>query len=387
MIKKKIAIFTNSRSEIGILSPLIQKINKLKNLDLSLIVSGSHLLKSRGNTINEINKLKVKIKKKIYINVKNDTPHEILVFSSKFQIEVSKIFQKEDFDLIIIVGDRFDMLPIVLNSIIYKKPMLHLHGGEKTEGLIDEQIRHMITKSAHVHCVSCDEYKKNIISMGEEKWRVHNTGSLWLSNLKKIKKLKKNFIFKKLNLNPQIPVALFTYHPVTLEFNLSQKKQLDNIFKSFLGINIQLLITMPGLEVNNNHITDRIKKEVFKNSNYRFFRSIGYEMLYNLYPHLSYVIGNSSSGIIEAPFFKVPTINIGDRQKGRFMHKSILQATYSSSSIIKAIEYSNSRKFRNSIKNMKYKFGSTYAVNKIIKVIKEIKIDQKLLRKKLVNND
>ena len=387
MIKRKIAIFTNSRSEVGILSPLIQKINKSKNFDLSLIVSGSHLLKNRGNTVHEINKLKVKIKKKIHINIKNDTAHEILVFSSKFQIEISKILQKEDFDLIIIAGDRFDMLPIVLSSIIYKKPILHLHGGEKTEGLIDEQIRHMITKSAHIHCVVCEQYKKNVISMGEEKWRVHNTGALWLGNLKKIKKLKKNLIFKKLNLNPKIPVALFTYHPVTLEFNLSQKKQLDNIFKSFLGLNIQLLITMPGLEVNNNYITDRIRKEVFMNPNFKFCKSVGYEMLYNLYPHLSCIIGNSSSGIIEAPFFKIPTINIRDRQKGRFMHKSILQTTYSSASIIKSIKYSNSKKFRNSISGMKYEFGSVNSVDKIIEVIKKIKIDQKLLRKKLVNNN
>ena len=144
---------------------------------------------------------------------------------------------------------------------------------------------------------------------------------------------------------------------------------------------------MPGLEVNNNYITDRIRKEVFMNPNFKFCKSVGYEMLYNLYPHLSCIIGNSSSGIIEAPFFKIPTINIGDRQKGRFMHKSILQTTYSSASIIKAIKHSNSKKFRNSISGMKYEFGSVNSVDKIIEVIKKIKIDQKLLRKKLVNNN
>ena len=182
---KKIAFFTSCRGDIGILSPLIRKIYKTQNLKALLFVGGTHLSKKYGYTIEEIKNEGLKITDVYDYISESDDPYELSKSTNMSGIQVSKFFKKYGFDIVCILGDRYERIPIILNSIIYKKPIIHLHGGEITQGLIDEQVRHFnLQKASHLHFVICDEYKRNLISLGEQKKRIYNTGSLAIDNIK-----------------------------------------------------------------------------------------------------------------------------------------------------------------------------------------------------------
>ena len=240
----------------------------------------------------------------------------------------------------------------------------------------------MITKAPHLHFVICEKYKNNIINMGENKKRVFNFGSLAVDNMKIIKKIPKKRLFHNLGLNINIPTILLTYHPVTLEKKISGLKQIKNIFKAIDNFDFQTLITAPGHEIGRSEIENFIKREAKKDKKIVYIKSIGHKNLFNLMPHCKFVIGNSSSGIIEAPFLRVPTINIGDRQKGRFMHASVINCSYEYNKIKRSIEKRFSNSFKKRLKKFKYFFGKGNSSNRIIEKIKKTKIDQSFLRKK-----
>ena len=241
------------------------------------------------------------------------------------------------FDCVFIIGDRFEKLAEVNNSILFNKPIIHYSGGEETAGVIDDQVRHMITKSAHLHFVQCDKYKKNILRMGEESHRVFNVGNPLLENIKKIKFNNKENLFKKYKIDSKKPLSIFTYHPVTLKTNLSSIKQIQNIFETLKRFNIQFLITAPGHDHGRDVLLEYIQKRVKNNKNFFYVKSLGFKNLLNFYKYADFVIGNSSSGIYQAPFFKIPTINIGERQTGRYFHKSIINCGYTSKEIYEAV--------------------------------------------------
>jgi GDP/UDP-N,N'-diacetylbacillosamine 2-epimerase (hydrolysing) len=379
---KTVAIFSSTRGDMSILSPLIKKINQEKKVKYLFFVGGTHLIKYYGKTVDEIKDLKINIKAKFDYLVPGNKNKNFIESLSRAEKSISKIFSKYNFDFVCILGDRFEKLAIVNNAIIYNKPIMHLHGGEITEGVIDNQIRNMITKASHLHFVICENYKNNIIKMGENKKRVFNFGSLAVENMKNIKKIPKKKLFHNLGLNINIPTILLTYHPVTLEKKISGLKQIKNIFKAIDNFNFQTLITAPGHEVGRSEIENFIKQKVKKNKKFVYIRSLGYKKLFNLMPHCKFVIGNSSSGIIEAPFLRVPTINIGDRQKGRFMHASVLNSNYEYNKIKKSIEKIFSTSFKKRLKKFKYLFGNGNSSKKIIEKIIKTKIDQNFLRKK-----
>ncbi len=379
---KTIAIFSSTRGDMSILSPLIKKINREKKVKYLFFVGGTHLIKNYGETVDEIKDLKINIKAKFDYLVPGNKNKNFLESLSRAEKSISKIFSKYNFDFVCVLGDRFEKLAIVNNAIIYNKPIMHLHGGEITEGVIDNQIRNMITKASHLHFVICENYKKNIIKMGENKKRVFNFGSLAVENIKNVKKISKKKLFHNLGLSINISTILLTYHPVTLEKKISGLGQIKNIFKAIDNFNFQTLITAPGHEVGRSEIENFIKQKVKKNKKFIYIRSLGYKKLFNLMLHCKFVIGNSSSGIIEAPFLRVPTINIGDRQKGRFMHASVLNSNYEYNKIKKSIEKIFSSSFKKRLKKFKYFFGNGNSSKKIIEKIKKTKIDQNFLRKK-----
>ncbi len=385
---KTIAFFTSCRGDIGILSPLIKKIYETKELKALLFVGGTHLSKKYGFTINEIKKEGLIITNTYDYLAASDRSYNLSVSTNKSGVQTAKFFRDYNFDYVCILGDRYERIPIILNAIIFKTPIIHLHGGEITQGLIDEQVRHLISKAAHLHFVVCEQYKKNLLSLGEDTKRIFNTGSLAIDNIKKTQKIDWKNILEKYDLDPHKPFVILTYHPVTLEFKIPEENQLENIFVSLKKFNIQVLITSPGIEVGSNNLISKIKSKMKKylDSKSAYVESLGHVALYNLIPKSSFIIGNSSFGIIEAPYFKIPTINIGDRQKGRLLHKSIISADYNKKSICKSIEKALDTKFKNDIKNMKYLFSNGNASDKIISIIKKTKVDQNFLQKQFLEN-
>lgn len=377
-----LGIFTTTRAEYGILSALLREIVNSEGIDYKLFVGGTHLASEYGLTINEIKKNNYKITDTFDYLLNNDDPDSLVRSMGVESFGLSYILSNYYIDYTFILGDRYELIPIVLSSILFKKPIIHLHGGEATEGIIDEQIRHMITKAAHIHFVACEEYKNNIRKMGEPEWRIYNVGALGIDNIVNEKYIEKKTLFNELGLKDKKTVLL-TYHPVTLEYKINPLTQIKNIFKALDEFNFQIVITSPNIEVGRDVIIDYIKKVLNKNRGCPFIESLGVKRYQSLIPHCEFVIGNSSSGINEVPFFKIPTINIGDRQKGRVRHESVIDTGYSVNSIIKGIQRAIEPNFKKRLKKMDYKFGNGHAAERILKILKDIEINEQLMRKKL----
>ena len=379
-MKHTLAFFTSTRSDMTIFEPLLTSIKKNNKFNYQLFVHGTHLEKKYGNTINEIKKYNFKITSKFKTIA---TPDNFLGQTKTLyntQKEINNIFNKYKFDAVIILGDRVERLPIVSSAIIYRSLIIHIHGGEITEGALDDQVRHMITKSSHLHFVICNQYKKNILKLSEEKFRVHNVGSL---GVEKILKTKKKLAGK----NKKNNQVILTYHPETINNNFKWKKNFSLIIKTLDHFDYNVLITSPGHEKKSLEYIHYIKKIIKKNKKFKFIESLGGENYFQELKSSKFVIGNSSSGIIEVPYFKIPTINIGFRQKGRFLHDSIIQSGCTILNIKKSIIKANSENFKKKISKMKLYFGNGFTSRKILNIIsKNLKNKHKLLNKKFSIN-
>ena len=380
---RTVAIFTTSRAEFGIFTPLIRAIEKKNDVAYKLFVGGTHLASEYGWTIQEVQDQDFKIADTFDYLLNSDTSAALAKSSSIATYELANLFQKHDFDFVCLAGDRFELLAIVTTAILFKKPLIHLHGGEKTEGVIDEQIRHMVTKAAHLHFVACDDYALNVMSMGEPAWRVHNTGALAIDNIASTGKVAKCELFERLNLDEGRQTILLTYHPVTLEFEISATQQMKNVFAALEKYDLQVLVTSPNVEIQREKIVTFLKEEISKNDNYHYVDSLGINRFHSIISYCQFVIGNSSSGILEVPFFRVPTVNIGDRQKGRIRHESVIDTDYSVDSIRKGIEKALSGHFQKTLIGMPFKFGDGSAGEKMVEIIRKVEIDQDFLRKSL----
>jgi GDP/UDP-N,N'-diacetylbacillosamine 2-epimerase (hydrolysing) len=377
-----LAIFTTTRAEFGLLSPLIDAVIDADDMDYLLFVGGGHFMKSQGDSLSEIVARGYEFIPFNY-QLEEDSEEALSTSLSVELSQLSQLFNEYSFDYTMVLGDRIELLPIVQAAIVYRKPIVHLHGGEVTMGAVDEQVRHMITKSAHLHFCAAEEYKENILKMGEEAWRVHNIGALGVDSIVRNKAISREELFGNYNLDPSKPVGLMTYHPVTLEFELSIEEQINRLFEALNQFTMQLIVTAPNMDQGNHLLFERIQQEVDHNPGYRFIPTMGITRYQSMLKYVAFVIGNSSSGILEAPFYKVPTINIGDRQKGRMRHRSIIDCDYSTMAIEIALRKSLDSKFLSSLVDMEYKFGSGKSAQQILEILGTLPPSQKLMQKKL----
>lgn len=384
-MKKKVFIITGSRAEYGLLKNLIIKIKRIKNFQVKLIATGMHLSKKHGSTLKQIQNDRLKINYKIDLKLKGDSSSKVSK-SIGTGIELfTKIFSSDKPDLIIILGDRHEMLPPAIVSLIFNIPVAHICGGEITEGAIDNSIRHCLTKLSHFHFVSSDIHKKRVIQMGEAPKNVFLVGSLGHDAIKNTKFLSKKELEKELNFKFQKENILVTFHPVTLEKNTS-KKQFKQILLALSNFSkMGIIFTMPNNDPGSKPIYDMIKSYVKKNKNSKFYLNLGNLKYYSCLKYSKYILGNSSSGIIEAPVFKIPTINIGDRQKGRVQFFSIIDCKPEKKSIIKAIKKADLLYKNNKLKNLKNPFYIPNSSTKISKILKNIKLEN-VIKKKFFNN-
>lgn len=377
----KIAFFTTTRAEFGIMSSVIQKINKNDFFEGLLFVGGTHLKNEYGNTIDEIKSLGLEVTDTFDYLEEGDSSYSLSTSSGKCSIEVARIFKEYDFDIISVLGDRYELIPLCLTALLFNKPIIHWGGGEFTEGVIDNQIRQMVTKAANVHFVAAKKYEQNILNLGEKKEHVCVTGSPVIETFKEIEPINKEDLFENLGLNINDKTILLTYHPVTIEFGVSPLDQIKNLFEALSKYEYQIVITSPNLESDRQIIVDYLSGIVESSQRIHYFESLGIRRYHSLIPHCCFLIGNSSSGIFEAPFFKVPTINIGDRQKGRYMHESVINTDYQVDSIEAGIEKTFDADFKASVENLKYQFGDGHASEKAIAYLKALTVDENLIRK------
>jgi len=378
--KKKVCLVTSSRADYGLMSKLINKLKKCKYIDFTLLITGQHLSKKYGYTYKAIIKNHRKISKLINIDIKTTQEASILSSMSQTIKKVGKYFNKSKKDLIIILGDRYETLCIALSAFINNAKIAHIHGGEKTVGSMDDSFRHSITKFSNLHFVSTDEYKKRVIQLGEKKNYIYVVGALGSEMLSDLNYLSKKNVENKLKMKFNKFNFLITINSYFYE-NVSIDKFMKSLFQAILKYkNTNYIFTLPNSDLNSDLISNQIFKFNRKNKNSYIFKNLGFNYYNSVMKYCDVVIGNSSSGIIEAPSLRVPTVNIGERQKGRLKSNTIINTKPNSSDIFKAIKKSLSSSFKNKIaksKNPYYKKNTSKKIFDVIKNINLKKIDKK----------
>lgn len=368
MTKKKFLIFSGSRAEFGLMQEFI--IHMKKNFNTKLVISGSHLDKKFGYTINEIKKAKIKIHKTIKVHpnklsFSEDVINKIIANGlSKF----SSFFKKEHFSAIIVCGDRFENLSPCIAATFYKIPIIHFHGGEITEGAYDDTVRHMITKMSSLHFVSHDIYKKRVIQLGEYKKNIFNIGAIGYNKKNFNSLINKNTLKKLLNIEFQNNNFLIVLHPETQSYQSENiLKNIFKVLKKFKKTNF--FFTGNGADLNSEKLKSLIKKNVKNNKHsYYYFESLGRKLYLSLLKNMDCLIGNSSSGIYEAPLLKLPAVNIGYRQKGRVQANNIVNIKdYTAKNIERGIK----KALKINKKKIKSVFIKPYPEKKSIEIIKK----------------
>jgi UDP-hydrolysing UDP-N-acetyl-D-glucosamine 2-epimerase len=381
-MKRKICIFTGTRAEYGLLKPLIDELRTDNSVELQLIISGMHLSPEFGLTYREINLDGFSKVEKVEILLSSDTPIGVLKSMGLGMISYAEALDRLKPDLLVGLGDRFELFSLSSAALVQKVPFAHIHGGEVTSGAYDDAFRHSITKMSHLHFASTEIYRKRIIQLGENPNTVFNVGALGLDNIKKMKLLSKKDLENSLNFLLDKPYFVVTFHPVTLEKKNSEK-QFKELLKALDEFKFyKFIFTKANADNDGRIINNLIDEYVAKNKDRAAsFYSLGQLRYLSALKYAEMMIGNSSSGIIEMPFFKKPTINIGERQNGRIFPKSVIQCEPNQKSIITAVERGIDGKFRKSINQTISIYGNGTASKKIKKVITTIDLT-KLIKKK-----
>ena len=380
-MKRAIAVVTGTRAEYGLLRHLIKLINNSDEFELQLVVTGSHLSKNFGETYKEIEADGFVIDHKIDLQLISDTPVGLAKSTSLGLEGFGKVFDLINPDLILVLGDRYEILSAVIAAMFARIPIAHLHGGELTEGLIDEAIRHSITKFSHLHFVGNEEYRKRVIQLGENPSMVFNAGGLGVDAIKNINLLPKSEIENSLGIKFKNKNLLITFHPVTLEKNTSHSQMVELLNALSDLEDTCLIFTMPNADTDSQIICELIDDFVGKNINAHFFTSLGQLRYLSCIAQVDAVVGNSSSGLTEVPTFKKATINIGDRQKGRIQSNSVINCNPTSADIKNAIKKSYSDEFRNLLFSTENPYGDGGAAKRIINTLSMINFNS-LIHKK-----
>ena len=364
---KKIAVITGTRAEFGLLRPLIEKIQNDQKVQLQLIVTAMHLSPEFGYTVDEIEKKGYKIDKKVECLLSSDSAVGITKSIGLAVIGFADALNELAPDLVIILGDRTEMLAAATAATVANMPIAHIHGGETTEGAYDESIRHAITKMSFFHFASTEIYRKRIIQLGEHPSRVFNVGAIGLDSIYNLKLLNKEEFEKSIDFQLGKKNILITFHPVTLE-NQSARVQFQAILDFLNSLkDTHFIFTHANSDKNGRVINQMIERFVNENKKIAIaFKSLGQLRYLSALKYMDLVLGNSSSGILEVPSFNIPTINIGDRQKGRILSESVIQADLNSSNLSQAFAKAMDKSYLEKIKNQKQLYGTGNAAEKIM---------------------
>lgn len=380
---KRIGIMTGTRAEYGLLKSLMQEINKDNDLELYLIVSGMHLSPEFGMTYKEIKEDGFEINAKVEMLLSSDSPAGISKSIGLGVIGFADEFQRADLDMLILLGDRYEALSAAISAMVMRIPIAHLHGGELTEGAIDEGIRHSITKMSYLHFTSTEQYRNRVIQLGENPERVFYVGALGVENIKKINLMTKEELEKSIHFEIDENTVVVTYHPVTLENNTVEEQFLNLLKVLDRNPKIRMIFTKANADTNGRIVNELIDKYAAQNSERACaFMSLGQKRYLSALKYCRIVIGNSSSGIIEAPSFGKPIINIGDRQKGRICADSVINCGYTQQEIQQAMETALTEEFENKARNCRNPYEKENTAANIISVIKDYLLNDKIKLKK-----
>lgn len=383
---RKICIITGTRAEWGLLAPLAHRIHTDPTLELQIIATGMHLSTEFGLTYRDIT---LPISKKCEILLSSDTPIGLCKAMGLAQISVCEAYEQLRPDMIVVLGDRYEIFACVASAMICRIPVAHLHGGEATEGLIDEAIRHSITKMSQLHFVATSEYRKRVIQLGEEPSRVFEVGGFGIDSIKSLALLNKPALESALNFRFAARNFLITFHPVTLE-DSTAGEQFNELLLALSTLaqthELGFIFTKANADTNGRIINEMIDSFVAREDRAVAFTSMGQLRYLSAMAQVDAVVGNSSSGLGEAPSFKVATINIGDRQKGRIKADSVIDCEPKAQSILAALKRALSEEFQALLKNVKNPYGEGGASEQTHKILRSYPLDG-LLKKAFYNVD
>lgn len=382
--KRKIAIITGTRAEYGILKPLLHKIKRSKRLELRLLVTGMHLLREYGLTLNDIKRdgFKIEVKVPMYSSGEIDATYYGKALArgiNGFTLALNKIRP----DILLVFGDRLEPLAATLAAATLNIVIAHIHGGDSSpSGHIDEAIRHSISKFAHLHLTPTKLTERRLIKMGEEAFRIFRLGALNLDSLLSQPLLNKKTLFNQLNLDMKQELIIMLFHPMPQAVSRTTQETRE-IVEALRELRIQTVIIYP----NNDTGSQEIIKEINKAKSLpgvKIFPNIRHQAYLSLLKHASVLIGNSSSGLLEAPTMKLPTVNIGERQIGREHGANIIFVKARKKTIVEAIKRAlYDQSFINQAKRSPTPWGNGEVSAKIVKILTEIKLDERLLKKRI----
>ncbi|MGY3795204.1 UDP-N-acetylglucosamine 2-epimerase [uncultured Aquimarina sp.] len=386
-MKKKVCVITGTRAEFGLMYWLLKFLEEDTEVQLQLIATGMHLSPEFGLTYQQIEKSGFMIDKKIEILLSSDTPVGVSKSMGLAQISFSEAYQELNPDVIIVLGDRFEIFSAVSAAMIAKVPVAHLHGGEATEGLIDEPIRHSITKMSQIHFTATEEYRKRVIQLGERPEKVFNVGTPGLDNIYYLDLLTREEFEKSIDFKLNTNNILITFHPVTLENNTAETQFLDLLAALDQLESTNFIFTKPNADTDGRIIIKLIDDYVAKNPEKACsFISLGQLRYLSALKYMDAVLGNSSSGLTEAPSFGIPTINVGDRQNGRIKAESVIDCKPDVKSIKEALKKSLSKEFKDIAAKTVNPYGEGGASKKIVEKLKEVDL-QNILKKSFYDID
>jgi GDP/UDP-N,N'-diacetylbacillosamine 2-epimerase (hydrolysing) len=369
--KLKICVVTGTRAEYGLFMPLLNLLKNDTQFNLQLLVTGMHLSPEFGLTYKEIEAAGYAIDEKVEILLSSDTHTGTTKSTGLAMIGFADSYQRLKPDWVVVLGDRFETFAAATAAYLAKIPILHLHGGETTEGATDEALRHAISKMSYLHFTSAENHRKRVIQLGEEPERVFNVGAIGLDNIVSLNLLSKKDLAISLDFPLDKPYMLVTFHPVTLENNTAEQQfqillQALDYFKDMI-----IIFTLPNADADGRIIIKCINEYVSTHPlSARAFTSLGQLRYLSTIKHSALVVGNSSSGLIEVPSFNVPTVNVGDRQKGRLSGETVINADIQTESIIAAIEKSLSVDFKEKCKTAINPYGNGATAQKIMEILK-----------------
>lgn len=374
-MKRKICVVTGSRAEFGLLRWLMQDIADAPNFELQILATGMHLSSEYGYTYREIEQAGFRINQKVDMLLSSDSAVAISKSVGLGVIGFADAFNSLKPDLIILLGDRFELISAATAALIAGIPVGHIHGGETTEGAFDESIRHSITKMSHLHFVASSEYARRVIQLGEHPQRVFNVGGLGVDAIKRIGLLNRNTLEELLDFRFGHKNLLITFHPVTLD-DQNSSRQMKSLLDALAELHeTKLIFTMPNADKGGVDLRIMVENFVKQNPNSRAYTSLGQLKYLSCMQFVDGVVGNSSSGIAEAPSMGIGTINIGDRQKGRLAASSVIHCPPNKTDIQKAIHSLYDPEFRATIKKTINPYGSGGAARKIIEIIGNHSLD------------
>jgi len=378
---RKICVVTGTRADYGILFPVMRAIESSGDLKLCIIATCMHLMEDFGHTVKEIEKDGFKIYERVDISYKEDTGKVMADSIGKAVSKFSRTFSRLSPDVIVVLGDRGEMLAASIAANYINIPVAHIHGGE-VSGHVDGLLRHAITKLSHIHFPATNNTKERILRLGEEEWRIFLSGAPALDRILNEKLPSREGLLKKFGILKEESFFLLVQHPVSSSIREAEK-EIALTLEAVKEFKNKTIVIYPNADAGGRKIIDVIKR--YEKSHFiKTFKSIPHKDFLGLMKSCSVLIGNSSSGIIEAPSFKVPVVNIGIRQEGRERSTNVIDVLHEKDVIFKAIKKAlYDKKFKAQLKRCENPYGNGHASERIVKVLSSIKLDERLLQKKI----